>query len=110
MSKNANTYELIYDIVRKIPKGKVTSYGAIGKCIGMGRSARLVGWALKSSSGENIPAHRVVNRKGILTGKHQFSGTHLMQELLESEGLQIVDDQIIDFEKVFWNPMDCLIK
>ncbi len=108
MSKNVNTYELIYEIVRKIPVGRVTSYGAIAKCIGLSRSARLVGWALKSSAGVNIPAHRVVNRLGILSGKHQFSGTNLMQELLESEGVKIENDRVVDFKTVFWNPMDHL--
>ncbi len=108
MSKSPNTYQRIYDIVRQIPYGRVTSYGAIARCIGLERSARLVGWAMKSSHGLNIPAHRVVNRLGVLSGKHHFPGTNLMQELLESEGLKIESDQIVDFKDFFWNPMDHL--
>ncbi len=108
MSKNGNIYALIYEIVRQIPYGKVTSYGAIAKCIGIGRSARLVGWALKSSQGIDIPAHRVLNRLGMLTGKHQFPGTHLMQELLESEGQIIESDKVLNFKAVFWDPQEAL--
>jgi len=95
----------VYSIVRQIPYGKVTSYGAIAKALGAARSARMVGWAMNASHGlENVPAHRVVNRKGLLTGKHHFEGTQLMQQLLESEGIKVVNNQIIDFEKHFWDP------
>ena len=100
-----NFFNRVYEIVRQIPEGKVTSYGAIAKALGTARSARMVGWAMNASHGlEGVPAHRVVNRKGLLTGKHHFDGTNLMQQLLESEGVKISDNKIIDFEKVFWDP------
>jgi methylated-DNA-protein-cysteine methyltransferase-like protein len=101
-------YDLIYDIVRHIPKGRVTSYGAIAKCIGTGGSARLVGWAMNAAHSQNVPAHRVVNSKGILSGKHHFGGDN-MQKLLEQEGIKVKDDQIQDFESVFWNPESLLL-
>ena len=101
----ANFFERVYAIARQIPYGKVTSYGAIAKVLGTARSARMVGWAMNAAHGlEDVPAHRVVNRKGLLTGKHHFDGTNLMQQLLESEGIVVVDNQIQDFEKVFWTP------
>ena len=104
-SNNDNFFERVYEIVRQIPEGKVTSYGAIAKAIGAARSARMVGWAMNASHNlEDVPAHRVVNRKGLLSGKHHFEGTNLMQQLLENEGIQVVDNQIIDFEKHFWEP------
>ena len=104
-SNNDNFFERVYEIVRQIPEGKVTSYGAIAKAIGAARSARMVGWAMNASHNlEVVPAHRVVNRIGILSGKHHFEGTNLMQQLLENEGIQVVDNQIIDFEKHFWEP------
>jgi methylated-DNA-protein-cysteine methyltransferase-like protein len=100
-----NFFERVYAITKQIPYGRVTSYGAIAKALGTARSARMVGWAMNASHNrEDIPAHRVVNRKGILSGKHHFQGTNLMQQLLESEGIQVVDNQIVDFEKVFWEP------
>lgn len=102
---NANFFERVYEIARQIPYGRVTSYGAIAKALGAARSARMVGWAMNASHlMEDIPAHRVVNRKGILTGKHHFEGTNLMQQLLESEGVEIKENQIVDFEKYFWEP------
>jgi len=102
---NDNFFERVYVVVRQIPYGKVTSYGAIAKVLGAARSARMVGWAMNAAHNlEDVPAHRVVNRKGLLTGKHHFDGTNLMQQLLESEGIVIVDNQIVDFESVFWNP------
>ncbi len=98
-------FERVYSIVRQIPYGKVTSYGAIAKALGAARSARMVGWAMNASHGlENVPAHRVVNRKGMLTGKHHFEGTQLMQQLLESEGIKIQNNQIVNFEKYYWEP------
>ena len=101
----ANFFFFFYAVARQIPFGKVTSYGAIAKALGTGRSARMVGWAMNASHNmEDVPAHRVVNRKGLLTGKHHFDGTNLMQQLLESEGIKVVDNQIIDFEKHFWQP------
>ncbi len=100
-----NFFEKVYVIARQIPYGKVTSYGAIAKALGTARSARMVGWAMNNCHNrEDIPAHRVVNRKGLLTGKHHFDGTNLMQQLLENEGIVVVDNQIQDFEKVFWTP------
>lgn len=100
-----NFFERVYEIAKQIPEGRVTSYGAIAKALGAARSARLVGWAMNASHNRpDVPAHRVVNRKGLLTGKHHFEGTHLMQQLLENEGVKIIDNQIIDFEKHFWTP------
>ncbi len=104
-STNDNFFERVYAIVRQIPYGKVTSYGAIAKVLGTARSARMVGWAMNASHNlEDVPAHRVVNRNGLLSGKHHFEGTNLMQQLLESEGIKVVNNQIIDFEKHFWDP------
>jgi methylated-DNA-protein-cysteine methyltransferase-like protein len=104
--KNDNFFEKVYKIARQIPFGKVTSYGAIAVYLGAARSARMVGWAMNNShhQKDEIPAHRVVNKKGLLTGKHHFDGTNLMQQLLENEGIVIIDNQIQNFEKVFWNP------
>ncbi|MCL9806073.1 MGMT family protein [Flavobacterium amniphilum] len=102
---NDNFFERVYEIARQIPEGRVTSYGAIAKVLGAARSARMVGWAMNASHNmEDVPAHRVVNRNGVLTGKHHFDGTSLMQQLLESEGVEVVDNQIVDFEKYFWQP------
>ncbi len=100
-----NFFERVYEIVKHIPEVKVTSYGAIAKALGTARSARMVGWAMNASHNrDDIPAHRVVNRKGLLSGKHHFGGTNLMQQLLENEGIKVIDNQIIDFEKHFWEP------
>lgn len=101
-----NFFERVYQTVRQIPQGRVTSYGAIAKSLGAARSARMVGWAMNASHNlEDVPAHRVVNRNGMLSGKHHFQGTNLMQQLLESEGVVVVDNQIVNFEKVFWEPL-----
>ena len=101
----ANFFERVYEIARQIPHGKVTSYGAIAKALGTARSARMVGWAMNASHNiEDVPAHRVVNRIGMLSGKHHFEGTNLMQQLLESEGIKVVNNQVVDFEKHFWQP------
>ncbi len=100
-----NFFERVYAVARQIPFGKVTSYGAIARALGTGRSARMVGWAMNASHDlEDVPAHRVVNRKGLLTGKHHFDGTNLMQQLLESEGIVVIDSQIQNLESVFWSP------
>ena len=109
MSKaKENRFDDIYDVVRLIPSGRVTSYGAIAKYLG-GGGARMVGWAMNASHGElDVPAHRVVNRNGLLTGKHHFGGNR-MQELLESEGIKVEKDQVVDFKKLFWNPSDELL-
>ncbi|HEY0092211.1 MAG TPA: MGMT family protein [Flavobacterium sp.] len=104
-TENDNFFERVYEVARKIPYGKVTSYGAIAKVIGSASSARMVGWAMNASHNrEDIPAHRVVNRFGLLSGKHHFDGTNLMQQLLESEGIEIVNNQIVEFDKHFWQP------
>lgn len=104
-SNNDNFFERVYEIVRQIPEGKVTSYGAIAKALGAARSARMVGWAMNASHNlEDVPAHRVVNRIGMLSGKHHFEGTNLMQQLLENEGIKIIDNQIVDFDTHFWEP------
>ncbi|AOZ98815.1 MGMT family protein [Flavobacterium commune] len=106
-SNQTNFFERVYEVAKQIPYGRVTSYGAIAKFLGAARSARMVGWAMNASHAmEDVPAHRVVNRKGLLTGKFHFDGTNLMQQLLESEGLKVVDNQIVDFEKYFWDPAD----
>ena len=103
--ENDNFFERVYDIARVIPFGKVTSYGAIAKALGAARSARMVGWAMNASHNlDDVPAHRVVNRNGLLTGKMHFDGTNLMQQLLENEGVVVIDNQIVDFEKHFWMP------
>ena len=105
-SNNDNFFERVYEIVRQIPVGKVTSYGAIAKALGTARSARMVGWAMNASHNlEDVPAHRVVNRKGLLTGKHHFEGANLMQQLLENEGIIIKENQILDLEKHYWAPI-----
>lgn len=105
MKTNDNFFEKVYEVAKLIPYGRVTSYGAIAKYLGAARSARMVGWAMNASHNrEDIPAHRVVNKIGLLTGKHHFDGTNLMQQLLESEGLKVVDLQIQNFNEVFWNP------
>ncbi|WP_281227632.1 MGMT family protein [Flavobacterium aquiphilum] len=104
-ASNDNFFERVYTVVKQIPYGKVTSYGAIAKVLGAARSARMVGWAMNAAHNlEEVPAHRVVNRKGMLTGKHHFDGTNLMQQLLESEGVVIENNQIVNFEDVFWEP------
>ena len=100
-----NFFEKVYQVVRQIPAGRVSSYGAIARFIGSPQSARMVGWAMNASHNrEDVPAHRVVNRLGLLTGKHHFDGTNLMQQLLENEGIEIRDNQIQHFEEVFWDP------
>lgn len=93
--------------MRQIPFGKVTSYGAIAKFLGSAQSSRMVGWAMNNShtQEEYVPAHRVVNRNGLLTGKHHFGNTNTMKQLLENEGIKVENDKIIHFEKHFWDPL-----
>lgn len=98
-------FEKVYQVAVLIPYGKVTSYGAIANYLGAAGSARMVGWAMNGSGSKDVPAHRVVNRHGLLTGKHHFQGTNLMQQLLESEGIEVIDNKIQNFEKHFWDPM-----
>ncbi len=109
--ENPNFFEKVYAVTRQIPEGRVTTYGAIARYIGSLQSARMVGWALNSTrfNEDFVPAHRVVNRSGLLTGKHHFRHESLMQELLESEGIQVKDDRIVDFETLFWDPSKELI-
>lgn len=97
---------MVYEVAKQIPYGRITSYGAIANYLGTKGSARMVGWAMNSSHNDlmNVPAHRVVNRNGLLTGKHHFGGNDVMKELLESEGINVINDQIVDFEKHFWDP------
>lgn len=100
-----NYFDLVYQVVRLIPKGRVTSYGTIAHYLGLKSGARMVGYAMNAAHTMlDVPAHRVVNRVGLLTGKNHFSTTTEMQELLENEGVNVVNDQIQDFEKHFWNP------
>ncbi len=104
-----NFFERVYNVVRQIPFGYVCSYGLIARYLGSPQSARMVGWAMNASHlKEDIPAHRVVNRVGMLTGKHHFDGTNLMQQLLENEGVKIKNNQIVNFDKHLWNPNDNL--
>ena len=103
--EDVNFFERVYAVVRQIPYGRVTSFGAIAKALGTARSARMVGWAMNASHNlDDVPAHRVVNRNGLLTGKLHFDGTNLMQQLLENEGVKIIDNQVQDFDIVFWTP------
>lgn len=105
MEVDLNFFQKVYEVVRKIPEGRVTSYGAIANYLGAARSARMVGWALNSSHKlENIPAQRVVNRNGMLTGKHHFGGTTAMQQLLEAEGVKVKENQVQNFRELFWDP------
>lgn len=101
-----NLYNAIYDVVRAVPKGRVTSYGAVAAAIGAASGARVVGYAMNNCADvkPKVPAHRVVNRNGMLTGKHHF-GEGVMQKLLEKEGIKVEDDVVVDFEKLFWDPM-----
>ena len=107
MKKSENFYDKVYKTARLVPFGRVTSYGAIAAYLGAARSARMVGWAMNNSHNQTqeVPAHRVVNRIGLLTGKKHFFGINLMRQLLENEGLIIENDQIKDFELFFWDPI-----
>lgn len=108
MKESDNFFEKTYKVARLIPFGRVTSYGAIATYLGAAKSARMVGWAMNGSHNqkEEVPAHRVVNKKGLLTGKHHFDGTNLMQQLLENEGIVVIDNQIQNLDKIFWNPSE----
>ncbi|MFP4844884.1 MGMT family protein [Winogradskyella sp. PE311] len=97
-------FEKVYEVARQVPFGRVTSYGAIAKYLGAAKSARIVGYAMNGSAGKDVPAHRVVNRKGLLTGKHHFEGTNLMQQLIENEGIEVIDNQIQNLDSVYWDP------
>ena len=101
-------FDMVFQVVRLIPKGRVTSYGAIAKYLGTAKSSRVVGYAMNSSHNQKIPvpAQRVVNRNGLLTGKIHFPTSTTMQELLENEGISIKDDKVVEFEKLFWDPSE----
>lgn len=101
-----NFFDNVYEVVRLIPYGRATSYGTIAKYLGAGRSSRMVGWAMNAAHSQKkpVPAHRVVNRNGLLTGKHHFVNPYRMQELLEQEGIIVKNDKIVNFKKVFWDP------
>ena len=103
---SVNFFQQVYVVVRLIPQGRVSSYGAIGRYLGTPQSARMVGWAMNAAHQDaTIPAHRVVNRVGLLTGKHHFQGSQLMQQLLKNEGVEVVQDRIQNFNHVFWDPV-----
>jgi methylated-DNA-protein-cysteine methyltransferase-like protein len=107
---NYNFFENVYDVARLVPSGRVTSYGAIARYLGIGGSARMVGYAMNSCGGlvPPVPAHRVLNRNGQLTGKHHFGSPDAMQQLLEAEGIKVKNDRVVDFDKLFWDPFDNL--
>lgn len=104
--REENFFELVFEVARQIPKGRVTSYGAIAACLGAKSSARMVGWAMNGAGRvkPKVPAHRVVNRNGMLTGKHHFSPPGLMEQLLKKEGVKVKNDQVVEFKKHFWDP------
>ena len=105
MIDKSDFFENVYEVVKLIPKGRVTSYGAIACYLGAKNSSRMVGWAMNASHNRmDVPAHRVVNRNGVLTGKNHFETINTMQKLLEKEGMVIINDQIQEFEKKFWDP------
>ena len=105
--KEYSFFQDVYEVVRQIPKGRVTSYGAIAACLGTKLSARMVGWAMNGSGKvrPKVPAHRVVNRLGILSGKHHFDDPMQMERLLRKEGIKVKNDTVVDFEKLFWDPV-----
>jgi len=105
---SSDFYERVYEVTRQIPEGRVTSYGAIANYLGRRGGARMVGYAMNLSHDKDVPAHRVVNRMGMLTGKHHFPGTNLMKQLLENEGVEISDDCVVDFDHLFWDPAEML--
>jgi len=104
--QNKDFFTRVYEVTKTIPYGRVTSYGAIARFLGSGQSARMVGWALNHchNSKEFIPAHRVVNREGLLTGAHHFGTASAMEQMLENEGVKVEDNQVVDFDKLFWDP------
>lgn len=110
MDRDTDFFDRVYKVVKQIPYGRVTSYGAIANYLGMPRSARVVGWAMNQAhADERIPAHRVVNRNGVLTGKHHFPGSNLMAQLLQSEGVSVRENRIEGFSDFFWDPSQNLL-
>lgn len=109
-NKNADFFNQVYELVKLVPKGRVTTYGSIAKALGTAKSSRMVGWAMNASHKEaNIPAYRVVNRNGLLTGKFHFETPNQMQELLEKEGVKIENNQVVNFKELFWDVQSELI-
>ena len=106
--KDESFFELVYEVARQVPKGRVTSYGAIAACLGTKLSARMVGWAMNGAGKvkPKVPAHRVVNRIGVLSGKHHFSPPGSMEKLLKKEGIKVKNDRVVDFEKHYWDPVE----
>jgi methylated-DNA-protein-cysteine methyltransferase-like protein len=104
--KDDSFFDLVHEVARQIPKGKVTSYGAIAACLGTRGSSRMVGWAMMAvpNAKRPVPAHRVVNRNGLLTGRHHYTPPEKMQQLLEKEGVKVKDNQVVDFARLFWDP------
>jgi methylated-DNA-protein-cysteine methyltransferase-like protein len=104
--KDDSFFDLVHEVARQIPRGRVTSYSAIAACLGTRLSARMVGWAMMAVpyAKKPVPAHRVVNRNGLLTGKHHYTPPEKMQQLLEKEGVAVKDDKVVDFKKLFWDP------
>lgn len=104
--QGSDFFYMVYEVARLVPRGRVTTYGAIANYLGVKGSSRMVGWAMNACSSHHspVPAHRVVNREGMLTGKHHFKSPEMMQELLESEGIRVKDDKVLDFKKFFWDP------
>ncbi len=103
--QSADFFDRVYEVVKLIPSGRATSYGAIANYLGAKRSSRMVGWAMNAAHGEpQIPAHRVVNRNGMLTGKTHFQSPSMMEDLLKNEGIKVEEDVIVDWKNVFWNP------
>jgi methylated-DNA-protein-cysteine methyltransferase-like protein len=107
MKNDQSFFEKVFEVTKMIPKGRVTTYGAIARYLGAPGAARMVGWALNNSHAQDdfIPAHRVVNRKGLLTGKNHFSGSTVMQDLLESENILVENDKVLNFNDLFWDPV-----
>jgi len=108
MTQNRGFFQRVYDVTRMVPFGRVTTYGAIASYLGSPGAAKMVGWAMNQchSSPDYVPAHRVVNRVGLLTGKHHFDGSGLMQEMLENEGAIIEENRIMNMEEMFWDPVE----
>ncbi len=106
--KNKDFFQHVFDVVRLVPHGRITSYGAVARYLGTAKSARMVGWAMNASHSATppVPAHRVVNSAGLLTGKHHFGNPDMMQNLLEKEGVKVKNDSVVEFKKLFWNPSE----
>ena len=106
MEPPRNYFEEVYEVVRLVPSGRVTTYGAIARYLSLRAGARMVGWAMNASHGRDVPAHRVINSAGVLSGKHFFGGPTTMEQLLEDEGVRVEDDRVIDFKLLLWDPSE----